>query len=251
MTDTPQAGNAGPTVSATPGEAPDRASIRVMVVDDHSVVRAGLSVVLGAEDDIVVVGEAGTGDEAVVRAVETLPDVVLMDVRMPNGSGIEAARRIKDVAPSVKIIMVTVSDEDADLFEAIKAGASGYLLKSVDSDELCAGVRAVAANQSLISPSLAAKLMAEYARAGREDDQSSVTAPRLTPRELEVLRLVARGLNNRAIAKELFIAENTVKNHIRNILEKLQLHSRIQAVMYAVQQGHLKPTDLRLDIADE
>lgn len=250
MTEAPRA-DAARSAGADTGAGAGRDSIRVMIVDDHSVVRAGLGVVLGSEDDIVVVGEAATGDDAVVRAVETLPDVVLMDVRMPNGTGIEAARRIKDVAPSIKIIMVTVSDEDADLFEAIKAGASGYLLKSVDSDELCSGVRAVAANQSLISPVLASKLMAEYARAGREEEQTSVTAPRLTPRELEVLRLVARGMNNRAIAKELFIAENTVKNHIRNILEKLQLHSRIQAVMYAVQQGHLKPTDLRLDISDD
>jgi DNA-binding NarL/FixJ family response regulator len=217
--------------------------IRVLVVDDHALFRRGLEMVLAQEPDIEVVGEAGDGAEAVERAEELLPDVVLMDIRMPRRSGIEACTAIKDVVPSAQIIMLTISDEEADLYEAIKAGATGYLLKEISIDEVATAIRAVAGGQSLISPSMASKLISEFAQlVKRDDDRQQVPAPRLTERELEVLRLVARGMNNRDIARQLFISENTVKNHIRNILEKLQLHSRMEAVVYAVREKLLEIT---------
>jgi len=190
---------------------------------------------LTLEDGIEVVGEAGDGIAATELAAATAPDVILMDVRMPKRSGIEACVAIKEVAPIVRIIMLTVSDEEADLYDAVKNGASGYLLKDSSIDEVAQAIRVVADGQSLISPSMAIKLLDEFKQMSRSDRQQ-VPSPRLTDRELEVLKLVAQGLNNREIAKRLFISENTVKNHVRNILEKLQLHSRMEAVMYAVKE---------------
>ena len=209
--------------------------IRVVVVDDQELFRRGLTMLLTVEDDIEVVGEAGDGIAATELAATSVPDVILMDVRMPKRSGIEACVSIKDAAPSAKIIMLTVSDEEADLYEAVKNGASGYLLKDSSIDEVAQAIRVVADGQSLISPSMAIKLLDEFKQMTRSDRQQ-VPTPRLTDRELEVLKLVAQGLNNREIAKRLFISENTVKNHVRNILEKLQLHSRMEAVMYAVRE---------------
>ena len=216
----------------------------MLVVDDHALFRRGLEMVLAQESDIEVVGEAGDAEAAVERAAELLPDVVLLDVRMPKGSGIEACVAIKEVAPSARIIMLTISDEEADLYEAIKAGATGYLLKEISIDEVAGAVRAVYDGQSLISPAMASKLLTEFALMAKRSNERSqqVPTPRLTERELEVLKLVARGLNNRDIARELFISENTVKNHIRNILEKLQLHSRMEAVVYAVREKLLEIT---------
>ncbi|MCW2547215.1 MAG: two component transcriptional regulator, LuxR family [Mycobacterium sp.] len=218
--------------------------IRVLVVDDHALFRRGLQMVLGAEDDIEVVGEASDGTEALKVAAETTPDIVLMDVRMPRRGGIDATMAIKDAVPSAKIIMLTISDEEGDLFDAIKAGAMGYLLKEISIEEVASAVRAVFTGQSLISPSMASKLLNEFATMVRKDDdrQQQVPTPRLTDREMEVLKLVAKGMNNRDIAKKLFISENTVKNHIRNILEKLQLHSRMEAVVYAVREKLLEIT---------
>jgi two-component system NarL family response regulator len=217
--------------------------IRVLVVDDHALFRRGLQMVLEQEPDIDVVGEASDGAEAVARSAETTPDIVLMDVRMPKRGGIDACMAIKDTVPSAKIIMLTISDEEADLYDAIKAGAMGYLLKEISIEEVATAIRAVHGGQSLISPSMAAKLLNEFATMiKRTDDRPQLPAPRLTEREMEVLRLVARGLNNRDIARQLFISENTVKNHIRNILEKLQLHSRMEAVVYAVREKLLEIT---------
>ena len=190
---------------------------------------------LTLEDDIEVVGEAGDGIAAAELAAASAPDVILMDVQMPKRSGIQACVTIKEVAPVVRIIMLTGSDEEADLYESVKNGASGYLLKDSSIDEVAQAIRVVADGQSLISPSMAIKLLDEFKQLSRSDrDQAS--SPRLTARELEVLTLVAQGLNNRTIGKRLFISENTVKNHVRNILEKLQLHSRMDAVMYAVRE---------------
>jgi DNA-binding NarL/FixJ family response regulator len=217
--------------------------IRVLVVDDHALFRRGLEMVLEQEPDIEVVGEASDGTEAVEVATETTPDVVLMDVRMPRRGGIDACTAIKDAVPSTKIIMLTISDEEADLYDAIKAGAMGYLLKEISIEEVASAIRAVHGGQSLISPSLASKLLNEFASMiKRPDERQQVPTPRLTDREMEVLRLVAKGLNNRDIAKQLYISENTVKNHIRNILEKLQLHSRMEAVVYAVREKLLEIT---------
>ncbi|MGN6599360.1 MAG: response regulator [Actinomycetes bacterium] len=225
------------------GSAPAADPIRVIVVDDHALWRRGLEMVLAQEPDIDIVGEASDGGSGVALAQELTPDVVLMDVRMPRGSGIDACMAIKASVPSTKIVMLTISDEEADLYEAIKAGASGYLLKEISIDEVSEAIRAVHGGQSLISPSMASKLLTEFATMiKRSDERQQVPAPRLTDRELEVLKLVARGLNNRDIAKELFISENTVKNHVRNILEKLQLHSRMEAVVYAVREKLLEIT---------
>ena len=213
--------------------------IRTLIVDDHALFRRGLEIVLVTEPDIEVVGEAGDGAEAVQRAGESLPDVVLMDIKMPRSSGIEACRSIKDVAPSARIIILTMSDEEEDLFDAIKAGASGYLLKDIPLDQVAEAVRSVHGGQSLISPSMAGKLLTEFASIARRETEESpreVPAPKLTDREMQVLKLVARGMNNRDIAKELFISDNTVKNHVRNILEKLQIHSRMEAVIVAVRE---------------
>jgi DNA-binding NarL/FixJ family response regulator len=212
-------------------------AIKVLIVDDHALFRRGLQMVLEGETDIEVVGEASDGQEAAKQAEDTTPDVVLMDVRMPKRSGIEATRAIKDVLPSTKILMLTISDEEADLYEAIKAGASGYLLKEISIDEVANAVRSVNQGQSLISPSMASKLLSEFASmVKRRDERTQMPGPRLTERELQVLKLVAKGLNNKDIGDSLFISENTVKNHVRNILEKLHLHSRMEAVVYAVKE---------------
>src|SRR6266540_2711763 len=216
-------------------------AIRVLIVDDHALFRRGLQMVLEQETDIAVVGEAGDGQEAVEKAGETMPDVVLMDVRMPKRGGIEATKAIKELMPHIKILMLTISDEEADLYDAIKAGATGYLLKEVSIEEVGSAIRSVQTGQSLISPSMASKLLSEFATmVKRADEKQTVPQPRLTDREMEVLKLVAKGRNNRDIAKELFISENTVKNHIRNILEKLHLHSRMEAVVYAVREKLLE-----------
>ena len=244
-----RSGEGGPGAGGGSGGPPDGYDshrgepIRVLVVDDHALFRRGLEIVLAEEPDIRVIGEAGDGAEAVLKAADLLPDIILMDVRMPRRSGIEACTSIKEVVPSAKIIMLTISDDEADLYDAIKAGASGYLLKEISIDEVAAAIRSVAGGQSLISPSMASKLLTEFATMIKKgDERQQVPAPRLTDRELEVLKLVAKGLNNRDIAKELFISENTVKNHIRNILEKLQLHSRMEAVVYAVREKLLEIT---------
>ncbi len=216
--------------------------IRVLIADDQALFRRGLYVVLGAEINIKVVGEAEDGAAAIAKAEELTPDVVLMDIRMPRVNGIEAARRIREILPTTRILMLTVSDEEDDLYEAIKAGANGYLLKEISVEEVADAIRAVAQGQSLISPSMASKLLSEFnALAKRAAAREQLPAPVLTARELEVLRLVARGMSNREVADQLFISENTVKNHMRNILEKLHLHSRMEAVMYAVRKRLLDP----------
>ena len=211
--------------------------LRILIADDHALFRRGLEMVLDKEPDIEVVGEAHDGDQAVDRATELMPDVVLMDVRMPRRSGIEATQKIKEQLPHVKILVLTNSDDEADLYDSIKAGASGYLLKEISSEEVADSIRSVVQGHSRISPAMASKLLSEFqAMTKRQDDRQPLAPPRLTDRELQVLRLVAKGLANRDIAGELFISENTVKNHIRNILEKLQLHSRMEAVIYAVRE---------------
>jgi DNA-binding NarL/FixJ family response regulator len=215
--------------------------IRLMIADDHELFRRGLRMVLEDEDDIEVIDEAGDGEAAVELAREHAPDVVVMDVRMPGLTGIEATRRIKEEEPGTKILVLTISDEEDDLYEAIKAGANGYLLKEISIDEIAHAVRSVHGGQSLISPSMASKLLDEFASMIKKEEQKEeVPAPRLTPREMEVLEHVAQGMNNREIAKALFISENTVKNHVRNILEKLHLHSRMEAVVYAVREKLLE-----------
>ena len=209
--------------------------IRVVIVDDNELFLGGLVMLLNLEDDIDVVGEAKDGNVAAVLVAATAPDVVLMDVRMPHRSGIEACQTIKDLTPNSPIIMLTASDEEADLYDAVKNGASGYLLKDSSIDEVANAIRHVTEGGALISPSMATKLLDEFKQVGRSGPPA-VPIPRLTRRELDVLRLVAQGLNSREIGKQLSITENTVKNHVRNTLEKLQLHTRLGAVMYAIRE---------------
>jgi len=223
------------TTTAGTGAAGD--AIRVLICDDHALFRRGLTMVLESEEGVEVVGEAEDGADAVAKAEELAPDVVLMDVRMPRLSGIEATKAIAERVPTARILMLTVSDEEEDLYDAIKAGANGYLLKEISIEEVASAIRAVVNGQSLISPSMASKLLTEFTNLSKKaDERQSVPTPRLTERELEVLKLAAQGLTNRDIAAELYISENTVKNHVRNILEKLHLHSRMEAVVYAVRE---------------
>lgn len=217
-------------------------TIKVLICDDHALFRRGLRAVLELEGDLQIVGEAADGREAVTLAETMLPDIALMDVRMPKCTGIEACRAIKERSPSVRIVMLTISDEESDLFEAVRAGANGYVLKDVPGERIAEGLRAVHLGDSLISPSMASKLLAEFASMGRgTPDVPAGHVPKLTERETEVLGLVSRGLNNRDIGRELYISENTVKNHVRNILEKLQLHTRMEAAMYAVRENLINP----------
>jgi two-component system NarL family response regulator len=215
----------------------DIASPRVLIADDHSLFRHGLHLALEREPGIDVVGEACDGQEVINMAQELMPDVILMDVRMPKRSGIEAAAEIKGLLPDVAILMLTISEDEHDLFDAVNAGASGYLLKEVSIEELAEAIRALAAGQSRISPPMASKLLSEFtALSRRASEPARAATPRLTAREMEVLQQIAKGSSNREIASELFISQNTVKNHVRNILEKLQLHSRMEAVVYAVRE---------------
>ncbi len=212
-----------------------REPIKVAIVDDQELFRRGLVLLLSGEDDLEVIGEASNGPEAVRLCETSPPDVVLLDILMPKGSGLDACSEIKEVAPSAAIIMLTASDDETDLYTAIKNGATGYLLKSSSIGEVAQAVRGVAAGQSLISPGMATKLLEEFKSMVTRGDEGAST-PKLTDRESEVLSLVARGLHNRDVARQLFISEYTVKNHVRNILDKLQLKTRIDAVLYAVRQ---------------
>lgn len=215
----------------------DGVPTRVVIVDDHVLYRRGLDLVLSSEPDIKVVGEAASGQAAIAAVAEHEPDVVILDVRMPRMNGIEACEIIKARFPQTQIIMLTTSDDEQDLFDAVRAGANGYLLKDVPPEEVVAGVRTLRSGGSLVSPTMAASLMRQFACLARNEGDPAVAAgARLTDREREVLVHVARGMGNREIAKSLFISENTVKNHVRSILEKLQLHSRVEAAMYAVRE---------------
>ena len=212
------------TQAGLDGEEP----IRVVISDDHDLFRRGLRMVLEAEEDIEVVAEAADGQEAVARVEELAPDVVLMDVRMPRMGGIEATRLIRQLFPTTRIIVLTVSDEEDDLYGAVKAGANGYLLKEVSIEEVADAVRAVFAGQSLISPALASRLLAEFSGPKAVDDPPP-SAARLTDREVAVLKLVALGHENAQIAGQLSISESTIRNHVANILTKLQQRSQIES----------------------
>ncbi len=212
----------------------------MLVVDDHALFRRGLDLVLAPESDIEIVGEARDGNEAVEAATDLRPDVVLMDVRMPELGGIEATRRIRDALPTTKVVMLTVSDDEEDLFASIRSGATGYLLKEVAIEEVADAIRAAARGHGLVSPSMAARLLVEFNRLSKPTGAAPGAASRLTVREIEVLRLVAKGMSNREISGDLQIAENTVKNHVRNILEKLQVRSRTEAAMRAVREKLLE-----------
>jgi two-component system NarL family response regulator len=217
----------------------------VLVVDDHALFRRGICQVLLGEDGIEVVGEAEDGAAAVALATELDPDVVLMDVSMPGMGGIEAARLVTAASPDVRVLMLTVSDHDEDLFEAVVAGAAGYLLKEISSEDVAEAVRAVVRDQTLLSPSMASKLIAEYAVLARLAVATSerTSVPRLTAREREVLALVATGCTNRTSAGSSSSAATRSRTTCRNILEKLQIHSRAEAVVFAVRENLLDLDD--------
>lgn len=206
--------------------------ITVMLIDDHRVVRQGLSDFLELQEDIDIVGEAGSGEEGVQLARELLPDVVLMDLVMPGIDGVETTRRIKAVSPSTRVIVLTSFADDDKVFPAIKAGAISYLLKDISPEELAHAIRAAQRNEAVLHPEVAAKLMQEFS-APRPNE---APVEQLTPREMDVLRLIAKGKSNKEIADTLIVSEKTIKTHVSNILSKLHLADRTQAAIYALRQ---------------
>ena len=220
-------------------------SVKVLIVDDQSLVRAGFRMILDAEPDIEVVGEAADGLEAVLAARQTEPDVILMDVRMPNVDGLEATRRLldgRDEGP--RILILTTFDLDEYVYEALRAGASGFLLKDTPPEQLVEAIHVVAGGDALLSPVVTRRVIAEFVR--RPPATARPPAPgldELTARELEILRLIARGLSNAEIAAEAFVSETTVKTHVARILQKLRVRDRVQAVVFAYEHGIVQAGD--------
>jgi DNA-binding NarL/FixJ family response regulator len=219
-----------------PAEERHADSLRVLIVDDHDLFRTGLRNLL-EEQGVQVVGEAASGNEAVQVVREVAPDVVVMDLNMPGMGGAEATRHITSAAPLTRVLMLTISDEDADVMDAILAGACGYLLKDASIQDLMAGIRAAARGESLISPNIAAKVLQRVRATSSQPEIANTIRAELSDREIEVLKLIANGKDNAVIAGELHISPKTVKNHISNILMKLQIDNRIQAAVYAVRSG--------------
>jgi DNA-binding NarL/FixJ family response regulator len=215
--------------------------VRVLLVDDDDLMRAGLRSVLSSDETIEVVGEAGDGRVAGQRVRELSPDVVLMDIRMPNLDGISATREILATRPEAKVVILTTFEEDDYIFGALSAGASGFLLKRTSPEQLIGALHAVAAGDSLLSPSVTRRVIERMARQPAPDTSSSERLDELTPRERDVLELVARGLSNNEIAAELVVEESTVKTHVKRILMKLHLRDRVQAVIFAYESGVTTP----------
>ena len=233
-------------------------SIRVLLVDDQALVRAGFRMILDAEEDIEVVGEASDGEQAVYSAKQFNPDVILMDVRMPNMDGIEATRKIvsadngavpesEDTDPALdrpRVLMLTTFELDEYVYESLRAGASGFLLKDVPADQLVAGIRVVAEGEALLAPSVTKRLISDFsaARAAKAAEENPPAGlDELTTREMEVFKLIARGMSNHEIATELVVSETTVKTHVARILMKLGLRDRVQAVVLAYESGLVQP----------
>ncbi|HLY95022.1 MAG TPA: response regulator transcription factor [Gaiellaceae bacterium] len=211
-------------------------ALRVLIVDDHDLFRTGLRNLL-EEQSVQVIGEAATGAEAVRIVREIAPDVVVMDLNMPGMGGVDATRHITSIAPLTRVVMLTISDEDSDVMDAILAGACGYLLKDSSIEELISGIEAAAKGESLISPTIAAKVLQRVRATSAQPEIANQIRAELSDREIEVLKLIANGKDNAVIAGELHISPKTVKNHISNILMKLQIDNRIQAAVYAVRSG--------------
>ena len=219
-------------------------TLGVLIADDQALMRAGFRMILEAEPDLDVVGEAADGREAVAEAARLRPDVVLMDVRMPEMDGIEATRRLLDGNDDTKVVMLTTFDMDEYVYEALRAGASGFLVKDVPPEQLVAGIRSVASGDSLLAPSITRRLIQEYVR--RPPDPLRTSPPelaRLTTREVEVLRMMARGQSNAEIAAEFVVSETTVKTHVAHVLAKLGVRDRVQAVVFAYESGLVRPGD--------
>jgi DNA-binding NarL/FixJ family response regulator len=217
-------------------------TLGVMIADDQALMRAGFRMILEAEPDLEVVGEATNGHEAVTEAGRLRPDVVLMDVRMPEMDGIEATRRLLDGNVETKVVMLTTFDMDEYVYEALRAGASGFLVKDVPPEQLVAGIRSVASGDALLAPTITRRLIQEFV--SRPPDALRPPPPelsRLTSREVEVLRMMARGLSNAEIATEFFVSETTVKTHVAHILAKIGVRDRVQAVVFAYESGAVLP----------
>jgi DNA-binding NarL/FixJ family response regulator len=218
-------------------------AIRILICDDQALVRAGFKLILEAEDDLEVVAEAADGDQALDLVESAAPDVVLMDVRMPNMNGIEATQRI--VADSgeggPKVLILTTFDLDEYVYEALRAGASGFLLKDVPAEQLVAGIRVVADGEALLAPSITKRLIEDFTRAAAPVEPSHTALEALTARELEVFKLLARGMSNAEIAESLVVSDTTVKTHVARILMKLELRDRVQAVVLAYESGIVQP----------
>jgi DNA-binding NarL/FixJ family response regulator len=218
-------------------------TLRVVLVDDQAMVRAGFRMILDTEDDISVVGEADDGDGAVTAATRLRPDVVLMDIQMPRVDGIEATRRIVGAsATTTRVLILTTFERDEYIFEALRAGASGFLLKNAPPEDLVHAVRVVARGDALLAPSVTRRIIEDYTRRGSPATTSSDLG-RLTDREREVLSLLATGRNNAELAADLFVGEGTIKTHVSNVLSKLGLRDRVQAVVFAYESGIVRAGD--------
>ncbi|MCG3208909.1 MAG: Transcriptional regulatory protein DegU [Anaerolineae bacterium] len=219
--------------------------IRLVLADDHAVVRSGTRELLEQQPDLKIVGEASDGEEAVRLAGELQPDVLVMDVRMPKMSGVEATRTIKQDFPKIKILVLTAHDDDEYVFALLQAGANGYLLKTAEIEELVRAIRTVAAGQSALAPEVTGKVVAQFASGKSLPEvlnESQETYDGLTDRELDILQLVGKGLSNKQIGKQLFISDRTVQAHLSNIFSKLNVSSRTEAVMHAVRKGWITTT---------
>jgi DNA-binding NarL/FixJ family response regulator len=215
--------------------------IDVVIADDQDLVREGLRMMLDAEPDIVVVGEARTGREAIARTHDLSPDVVLMDIRMPEVDGIEATRRLTAAGSPTRVLVLTTFDLDEYVYRAMRAGASGFLLKDATREQLADGVRSVHAGDALLAPAITRRLVEDYCRRPSPDRTSTIADHRLSPRELEVVDLVADGMSNAEIAEHLVLGETTVKSHVARILAKLDLRDRVQIVVFAYESGIVRP----------
>ena len=227
----------GPAAAETAGDrGKGLEDVRVLLVDDHDLFRSGLKNLL-EEQGVQIVGEAANGQSALRSVSELAPDVVVMDLNMPGLSGVETTRQLASIAPLTRVVVLTISIDDEDVMNAVMAGACGYLLKDSSIQELVAGIQAAAAGESRISPQIASKLLQRLRSQTASEDAAETIRTELSDREIEVLKLIANGKDNAQIARELYISPKTVKNHISNILMKLQIENRIQAAVYAVRSG--------------
>ncbi len=225
-------------------------TLRVLVVDDQALVRTGFRMILESEPGISVVGEAEDGLRAVERALELRPDVVLMDIRMPQMDGIEATRRLIAADPAAKVLVLTTFDLDEYVYEALRAGASGFMLKDAPPEQLIVAVRTIAAGEALLAPSITRRLIEQYVRRPGPSPARPMPSERLTSREVEVLALIGRGSTNGEIAAELVLSEATVKTHVAHIFGKLDLRDRAQAVVYAYEAGIVQPGQRQRPVGD-